>query len=415
MTPAAKTAIDTRLYGADFMRAAACLIVFFHHLSQRMSWREDLGFMEWFKVFTQTGGFGVAIFFVLSGFLLARPFWRALDAGEPMPSLRTYALRRAARILPGFWLVLIVTFILSLTVFPARLDAELVGRFLAGFLLVSDWHWLTLFPVEINGPLWSIGFEVTSYVLLPLGLSLLFLARPAMGAGWQARFGWLLVIALALLAHWLFVELGPSSSRMRGWDYGMVGGAKTWMPRFNPFGFFAIFAIGALAAGVQVRLAGCRTWLFDALTVLGLALLLLALGLQTAARGTEAYGLLEVPYNYPAFPLIVGLILCTAPQSLLVGKLLDNPLTRYVAQISFGLYIWHYVVLELVRRYWAPDIDHGAMTDPVKFVVVSGIIVDLTVVIAHLSFHLLEAPAIRWARGRERPARMSPTLSPAAG
>ena len=156
---------ENRLYGADFMRAAACLTVLFHHLSQRMGGNAKLDSIEWFRVFAQIGTFGVGMFFVLSGFLLARPFWQAFDAGAPMPSIRTYATRRAARILPGFWLALAASFVLGITVFRVPLDGWLVVRFVAGFLGISDWHWLTLFPVEINGPLWSIGFEITSYVL----------------------------------------------------------------------------------------------------------------------------------------------------------------------------------------------------------------------------------------------------------
>ena len=38
---------DNRLAGADFLRAAACLVVIGHHLSQRMSWDHSLGWMEW--------------------------------------------------------------------------------------------------------------------------------------------------------------------------------------------------------------------------------------------------------------------------------------------------------------------------------------------------------------------------------
>ncbi len=123
---------ESRLLGADFLRAVACLTVLFHHLAQRMSGRVSLEFMDWFGFFARVGTFGVAIFFVLSGFLLARPFWVALDAGRPMPSLATYATRRAARILPGFWLALTVTFILSFTVFGDELDGQLVLRYLAG-------------------------------------------------------------------------------------------------------------------------------------------------------------------------------------------------------------------------------------------------------------------------------------------
>lgn len=407
---------DNRLLGADFIRAAACLTVLFHHLAQRMKWDADFGFMEWFRVFANMGTFGVAMFFVLSGFLLARPFWQALDSGDAMPSIRTYAIRRAARILPSFWLALSVTFILSITLFSARLDSELLLRFLAGFFLVADWHWVTLFPVEINGPLWSISFEVTSYVLLPLGLAGPFLVRNVTGRGWQSRALWLVVIALALLAHWLFVAYYPIDNVRRGWDFGLIGGAKWWMPRYNPFAFFSMFAIGALAAGIQVRWARLRHWSFDLLSLAGIGLGIWVIGDLLASKvDPSGFGFLGVPYSFPWFQLCVALVLAAAPSSVLLGKILDNRVTRYVATISFGIYVWHYVVLELVRLYWAPDIDHGRMADPQKFVMVSGVITALTIIVSHLSFHLIENPVIRWARGRERKSINSATLSPAAG
>ena len=407
---------DNRLLGADFIRAAACLTVLFHHLAQRMKWDGNLGFMEWFRVFANMGTFGVAMFFVLSGFLLARPFWLALDSGGDVPSLRTYSMRRAARILPGYWLALSVTFLLSITVFSARLDGQLLLRYFAGLFLVADWHWVTLFPVDINGPLWSICFEVTSYVLLPLGLAGLFLVREAGGRGWQSRVLWLVVIGLALLAHWVFVAYYPIDNVRRGWDYGLIGGAKFWMPRYNPFGFFAMFAIGALAAGVQVRWARLRHWGFDLLALAGIGLgIWVIAGLLASKADPSGFGLLGVPYSFPWFQLCVALVLAAAPSSVLVGKLLDNPLSRYVATISFGIYVWHYVVLELVRVWWAPDIDHGRMADPVRLVVVGGAITLISVVVAHLSFHLYESPVIRWARGREKKSINAATLSPAAG
>lgn len=393
---------DNRLLGADFVRAAACLTVLFHHLAQRMSWNDDLGFAEWFRLFAQMGTFGVAMFFVLSGFLLSRPFWQALDARQPMPSIKVYAMRRAARILPGVWIALIVTFVLSVTVFGATFDWQLLLRFVAGLLVVADWHWLTFFPVEVNGPLWSISFEVTSYILLPLGLALLFLASRWIGAGWQSRLLWIGVIGLTLVAHWLFTRYFPVSYIRRGWDYGLIGGAKFWMPRYNPFAFFAMFAVGALAGGVQVMLAGRRNMLFDILALVGIGLGLYTIGQQLRLPTPDSWGWLGVPYGFPWFVLTVALLLATAPSSAVVGRLLDNPLTRYVARISFGIYIYHYIVLELVRVYWAPDIDHGRMADPIKFTVTCLAITAITVVVAHLSFNLVENPIIQWARGKER-------------
>lgn len=272
-------------------------------------------------------------------------------------------------------------------------------RFLAGFFLVADWHWVTLFPVEINGPLWSISFEVTSYVLLPLCLAGLFLVRKATGAGWQSRAFWLVAIGLALVAHWLFVTYYPIDNVRRGWDYGLIGGAKWWMPRYNPFGFFSMFAIGALAAGVQVRWAGRRHWIFDVLAIVGIAWAVLVIADLLASKvDASGFGFLGVPYSFPWFQLAVALVLAATPSSVLVGKALDNPVSRYLATISFGIYVWHYVVLELVRKFWAPDIDHGQMADPVRLIVVGGVITLTTIAVAHLSYHAMENPLIRWAR-----------------
>ncbi|WP_240233058.1 acyltransferase family protein [Devosia lacusdianchii] len=397
------TQTESRLDGADFVRASACFVVLFHHLAQRIDARSELGGNVFAQVFNTVGGFGVGMFFVLSGFLLARPFWQALDDGRPLPSLRIYALRRAARIVPGFWLALTVTFVLSVTVFGFALDGWLCLRYAAGLLLVSDWHWTTLFPVEINGPLWSIGFEVSSYALLPLAFWALFAVAAGRLRGLPARLLWLAVIGAALLAHWLFyntVEVDPSR---RGWQYGLQGGAKTWMPWFNPFGFFAMFATGSLAAGAQVMLARFRSVWFDLIALAAIVAAGAIVWNDGLLGGGEFYGWLRVPYEFPLFQILIGLALAAGPSSRVLGRILDNPLTRYLASISFGIYVWHYVVLELVRVFWVPEIEHGTMRDATKFLVTGTVITGITMVIATLSYRWLEAPVMAWARRFEGP------------
>ncbi|UJW85678.1 acyltransferase family protein [Devosia sp. SL43] len=403
---------DNRLLGADFVRASACIIVLFHHLAQRVDYQSELGANALIRVFNSIGGFGVGMFFVLSGFLLARPFWQALDGGEPLPSLRTYAIRRAARIVPGFWLALTVTFVLSIAVFGAVADGWLWLRYASGLLLVSDWHWTTLFPVEINGPLWSIGFEVSSYLMLPLGFWALFAIGRGRVTGWPARLLWLVVIAAALGAHWLFYSSVTVDPLRKGWNYGLQGGAKTWMPWFNPFGFFVMFATGALAAGAQVLLARFRNVIFDILALAALVWTGTIIRRHGMEGGGEFYGWLRVPYQFPLFHLLVGLVLATTPSSVILGRLLDNRVVAYLAQISFGVYVWHFLVLDLVRKYWVPEMDHATMTDPTKFLIASGVITAITMAIAALSYRWMEAPVIGWARQFEK-RRVEATTMPA--
>jgi len=390
-----------RLLGADFLRAAACMLVLLHHLAFRMDmgnvpdWAAPL--MDFFIM----GSFGVTVFFVLSGFLLARPFWLALDRGEPMPSLRIYALRRGARILPGFWLALGLSFVLSITVSGSPLDTERVIRLVTGFFLLSDWHWFTLFPVDNNGPLWSIGFEVTSYLLLPFFLAVLFALRLR---SWPARLAWVGIIGVVIALHLMVVQWAPIDEVERGWNHGLTGGAKAWMPRFNPVGFFAIFALGALAAGIQVKLNQFRHWLCDAI---GLLAVFVSGWIMAAHIGglNEGFGLAGIPYGYPWMPLAICVALVALPSSVAVGRLLDNRLSRFIAEMSFGIYIWHFLIIGLMARLAPPAFDGSGENGWTIWLVSSATAIALSVLVATLSFYLLERPVVRWARGLENRPR----------
>ncbi|QQR41001.1 acyltransferase family protein [Devosia rhizoryzae] len=387
-----------RLHGADFLRALACIAVVIHHLAARMDMGRVPEAVQPLIKFFVMGSFGVTVFFVLSGYLLARPFWLALDAGEPMPSMRIYWMRRLARIVPGFWLALVVSLVLDLWIGNAVADGQTLFRFFAGALLVSDWHWVTLFPVDNNGPLWSIGFEVTSYLLLPLCLGLLFAAGRK---GWTSRLLWLPVIGLVLGAHALIVVYAPIDDVERGWDHGLIGGAKAWMPFYNPVGFFAVFALGSLASGVQVML---KSWRHPGFDVLGVAAVLVAGMVMALHIGgpTEGYGWLQLPYGFPWMPLAMGVALVALSLSVRVGKWLDGGPVRFIAKISFGIYIWHFLLMWLAPFVWPPAFRTWEPDGWSNWLLTSAGVIAATLIVATLSFYLIEQPAVRWARRLEK-------------
>ena len=393
---------ETRIAGADFVRVAACLLVVATHICSRLNISAARRLlpgllMQAFQI-GQIGFFGVAIFFVLSGYLLARPFWRALDAGAAMPSPAVFFLRRAARILPAFWLALAVTAILEATLFAVPIDRLFLTRLLAGALLVGDWHWATLFPVDMDTPLWSIGFEATCYLLLPAAFAVIFAAgarRPL-----RARLLWVAVILLAVAIHWLIRNYIPMDPSGIGWQYGLIGGAKTWVPRFNPAAFFVIFAVGALAAGIEVRIAGRRSWWFDLAAVVGF--LLAVVGVPLFSSTDQITALLDLPYGFPLFPLGIAVFLAAAPSTRLVRRLTDNRVIAFLASISFGVYLWHFLVLQIIQRLWLPGF--ASSYSGSEWLAGVATMAVVTLAISTASFFWLERPVIRWARRLEAPA-----------
>jgi peptidoglycan/LPS O-acetylase OafA/YrhL len=393
---------DGRLAGPDVMRAAACLLVLAHHLVLRIDISQTGPGMQSALVTARFGNFGVAIFFVLSGYLLARPFWSALDGGCPMPGVKTYVVRRAARILPGFWVALTAGFILSITLFGHPPTADLGLRYAAGFFLMSQWHWRTFFPVEGNGPLWSIPFEATCYALLPLCMVALYRF-----GGVLPRFGtrllWLGTIAAVLVFHWLIVNSLQPDDVQRGWAFGMLGGAKEWMPRYNPIGFFAIFALGVLASGIETMLPRGKAALFDVLACLGIAGG--ATALVSAAGGTwEAYGWLGIPYSFPLFPIAIALALVALARSLWLGNVLDHRAIGFIAKISFGIYLWQDPIISAVKVIF--PLAFGPLGGNLLFgwLLWSLVAAALVFVVASLSYAFIERPVLLKANALPRSA-----------
>lgn len=392
----------SRLGGADGVRALACLMVMGHHAFQRLALpAQSADFQQW-QLFFLTGSAGVGVFFVLSGYLLSRPFWRAWGDGGDRPSLGSYALRRWARIAPGFWVNLVLTFVLSLSFYP---DApNLVWRFVTGFTFTSSLTWQTLFPVEINGPLWSIGYEVFSYALLALFLFLWFLI-PGKRSTVRGLAWWLGVFVAVLVVHSLLLTFGQTDRVGKGWQYGMYGGAKYWWPAYNPVGFFGTFVIGVIAAGITDgvgRRAALTTgrvrWVWDAV-VLGALAGWIGLLWNLRQAPDFAFSWPTQPYYFPTFALLVATVLALAPHTRVMGSVLDNPPARFLATISFGLYIWHYLFLEASRLVW-PDVQYFGVRDLGDWAVKIGIIYGLTVVMATLSWFVLEKPIVTWSQKR---------------
>lgn len=395
---------STRLTGADGIRAIACLSVIMHHLSQKLAGPPQKPWIQEMQSVLLLGNSGVSLFFLLSGFLLSFPFWSAYLDNKPYPGIRTYALRRAARIMPGFYVSFLVCLLLVW-----RLDVPtdfLWRRVITGFTFTSGFHYTTFFPSELNGPFWSISFEVFCYLLMPLFMALLFILGKQRSFAkailfWIAVFG-LMLAANSLIHHWF-----TPSEEGRGWQYGMIGGAKFWMPNYNPVGFFGHFTIGIGAAGATTAMMqrGAiverlrRRGVFDAAVAVALGLAGLLIW-RMRHQGEFDFSFQQQPYFFPAYALLFGIVLLSAPFSVITGRLLDNRFFRFTAKISFGLYIWHYLFITLIEKYGIEDYHHSGVRDVWRWLGISVAVIVISYTAAVISYYLIERPFINWSKGK---------------
>lgn len=146
----------------DGLRALAILLVFlrhnFYYFSIYATEKPYGDFISSHLYFALNGWIGVDLFFVLSGFLIARPF----ISGQEF-SLKIYALKRVLRIVPAYYCVL---FLCVVGFFPgyhiAAQGHDLNLSILRHMLFMHDY-----FPADINVVFWSLGVEEKFYIVAP--------------------------------------------------------------------------------------------------------------------------------------------------------------------------------------------------------------------------------------------------------
>src|SRR5690606_10111308 len=138
---AGATTQSNRISGADGMRALAALGVVFSHLFQRLGMDDNPAWLDFLQSAMMKGAYGVSIFFVLSGMLLSLPFWRAYLTDAPRPRIGHYVRRRFARIAPGYYASLVVSFAVGFLIFES-IQAPML-RLVTGATFTSGFHYLT--------------------------------------------------------------------------------------------------------------------------------------------------------------------------------------------------------------------------------------------------------------------------------
>ena len=360
--------------------------------------------------------FGVTLFFLLSGFLLYRPWARAAMVAGEGPAVGGYALRRAARILPAYWLMVAFTLLLLPEIQPVRWQAWPVHL---GLLHI----YVPGFTLEGLTQTWSLATEVAFYLLLPL-LAWLAGRRGRGNPDSSARFQ-LMILAAAVLVAWAFTVLRVTGA------LGTSTITGYWLP-----GFLDWFALGMAAAVIQVRLGmgGAPAWMGAVRQVAQATgwCLLIAAGLAVIAATPIAgpltfdpaspnslvikhlpYGAIAAFLLRPGF-LGVGDTREAPARGSWWAAILGSSVVVYLGTISYGVFLWHLVLLRFIQNALGLQVFAGG------FWVVWPLVVLASIAVASASWFILEKPVLNWAHrrtpgesGREQqqpPATRSPAV-----
>lgn len=368
MTAANANASTSRMPGLDLLRGLSALwVLVFHYLALAPAQFRPKG--EFY--FLSVGWNGVDLFFVLSGFLIAGILDRP---GESVPG---FMIRRFFRIYPAYILVVVLSLLL--------VKPELIGN---TFLLVS--HVLLFnnlvdgFGGAINGVLWTLGTEFQFYLLAAFSL-LLF----------RARQPWLLLIGLMLLGSILYRQLIYSHVELAHQRFFLA----SQLP-----GMLGLFGMGVLAYWLRCRLAGFVEHYFYVLAALGGVLLYLFLSELRYYIGNYWDSDLAVVWGRFASGLVFGylvLVFSCVPAS--SGRLIKASGAVFLGEISYGIYLVHLPVMELLVRY-LPGL---AMPHWSLYLM---LVLGLVLLLSAALYYLIELPFIRLgkkfsARFQSGPAR----------
>ena len=399
--------MNSRIRGADGFRAIACLMVIYHHVMQRLDPIASPMWVQVIQYMGMRGEVGVSIFFVLSGCLLATPFWNAFIGHTPQPKMRIYFQNRAARILPAYYLILILSTLLAVQI----LDFKIVwSRIVSGVFLVSHFHWNTFFASELDPPLWTITLEIWSYILLPIVLFSIFWKARTVKA---AAIGMVIWIVFLQSLQPLIIKFFMTDDYLKGWEWGWAGGAKLWLPYWNLASFFTQFLLGACAALYISHKKSKGTQpsrKYDLLSLAGILVAFVLIQVRLIPGVPDA--ITHQPYLSPVYAALVAFALANVPFSRFLGNFLEMRFFKRVATLSFGLYLWHYMIMQIWQNkmddtyYYYGTINLGRWADSTLLVIM------LTWVFAEISWRFFESPILRKSRDNidKREANQLPSL-----
>lgn len=371
---------DGRLAGFDGLRAVAALSVFGYHVaffSDRQAFVSTSP--SWALGLAQQLRAGVWIFFVLSGLLLYRG-WAAhhLDGAEA-PRIGAYLQHRVLRVYPAYLVALVFFVGIHRTLLnPQSGLATAFRQFSLTQIYAGVLDTFSGLPHT-----WSLAVEISFYLCLPLY---------AAAVGWMGTrlHGERRLLAegigvAALVVLWLCFTIVTDGNALR----------QQWLPNFA-----MAFACGiALAVMLTDRAAPSRLRsACDAIAghpVMCVVASVVVLATRSRLGITHENGFASQIFYAAAAVLVVIPVAFQRWEASRTISVLEWAPIRFLGRISYGIFLWHYLLIEVVRVDWLDEAN--VASNPLKLAIVALV---PTLAVATASWYCIERPIARIAQRR---------------
>jgi peptidoglycan/LPS O-acetylase OafA/YrhL len=347
------------------VRGLAILLVIVLHVSSAVK-----GLPEIFTYMCGKGAFGVQLFFVASAFTLFLSYTSRLKK-EGKDTNRNFFIRRFFRISPMYYLAALVYSAICYFI-PAYND----GQPLVPWKVAANIVYLNGFlPGAVNylppGG-WSVGVEMVFYCCVPF----LFMRVKNL----KAATTWFIVLALAavllkLLIRLVLVHYSIDYHRPENWFLYF------WFPNQAPVFMLGIVLFFALQKYHVKSRVQCYTGI--------LITTLLLLVFMYFRRDIDPYNIIPEHTIVPVFFAVNIFLLAQHPVILL-----DNKITRFFGEISFSLYLVHFIVIYVLEDYCPLPANPFA-----QFITLLVLTLIIAGSISKLTYHCIELKGIEWGNG----------------
>jgi len=322
---------------------------------------------------------GVTIFFLLSGFLLYRPFVRYSIGGGARPHIGDFLWRRALRIFPALWIFVIVT-LTWLTIHPVH-PTDYVHYLL--LVQVYDHH-----DYDPNlTHLWTLTVEVSFYALIPVfaWLTLGRATRPQTAATRQLV-GFAVMALAAVSFNWIQAHTALVNTQSLLWlptymDWFATGMFLAWLSAMPDDLPVALRLRKTLAEWAQSH-GTC--WVISLLAFM-LATLPVGVPYNLAPATWWQYTTQHYLFLIVAFFAMLPFVLGTGGP---VSRALGSEVAHFLANISYSVYLWHVPLMIWIQREFGYDSFDG------HFWTLLVLTTALTTVVSTISWQFVERPIL---------------------